>query len=218
MAEVILKAEPRTLVGKKVKALRRAGYLPGVLYGSGVESSPLQMDLHETTLSLRDVTATTLITLELGGKSHKALVRDKQYDYLRSELTHIDFLAVSMTEKLRVEVQLEFVGQSPAIENFGGVLVTNMSHLNVECLPSDLVDTIHVDISSLENIGDSISVNELVVPDSLTVLTDLDEMVAVIAAPRAEVEEEEEEELEGEFDETEPEVIEKGRREEEEED
>jgi large subunit ribosomal protein L25 len=207
MAEVVLKAERRSVVGKQVKALRREGLLPAVLYGSHMEATPIQLNRHATMLALRGVSASALLTIDLDGEPHKALVREKQYDFIRRELKHLDFQAVSMTEKLRINVPVEVVGTSGAIQNFSGVLVINLSTLDIECLPGDLPTAIEVDITPIEHIGDAITVGDLKLSSKLTIYNDPSEVVAVVTSQAAE-------ELEEGAAAIEPEVIEKGKKEE----
>lgn len=218
MEKVVLKAERRSVIGKQVRALRRDGILPAILYGSSQDPTPIQMNLHDTMMALRGVSASTLITVDVEGDEHLALVREKQRDYIRNEFTHIDFQVVSMKEKLRVEVPVELVGESSAVADFGGILVIGLNTLDIECLPGDLPAAIEVDISPLTQIGDSIMVESLNLSDKLTVHNVPEDVVVVVTSQRSEeVAEEEDEEgelLELEEGETEPEVIERGKREE----
>jgi large subunit ribosomal protein L25 len=207
MDEVILKAERRSVIGKQVKALRREGYLPAVLYGAHTQATPIQLRLHETALAMRGISASALITIDLEGEKLKALVREKQYNFIRKEMKHIDFQVISMTEKLRVNVPVELVGHSWAVDNLNGVLVAALSELDIECLPGDLPTVIEVDIAPLKTIGAAITVGDLKLSDKLTIYNDPDEAVAVVTGQQAE----EGEEGAAAF---EPEVIEKGKKEE----
>ncbi|MFZ6028388.1 MAG: 50S ribosomal protein L25 [Chloroflexota bacterium] len=208
MSEIVLKAQHRSVVGKQVKALRREGALPAVLYGTSVEPTPIQLNLHDTMLLMRGVSGSALITIDLEGKPYKALVREKQYNYIRRELIHLDFQAVSMTEKLRVNVPVETVGTSGAVENFNGILVVNLNELDIECLPGDLPSAIEVDISPLASIGDAITVGQIELSDKLTVYNSPEDVVVVVTGQQ------QEEEAEGETSEDEPEVVQKNRKEE----
>ena len=214
MEEIVLKASQRTVLGKQVKAIRRDGKLPAVLYGRHLEPISIVMDLRETSKSLMGLAPSALVTLDVDGTQHRALVREKQRNKLSGTLLHVDFLAVSMTEKLRAHVYIEFTGVASAIKDFDGVLVTGMDEVEVECLPQDLPERMYVDISGLAKIGDGIYVRNLAVPEGVKILEEPDTMVALIAAQAA-VEEEEvpvvAEEVVGE----EPEVIEHGKKEEE---
>ena len=152
--------------------------------------------------------------IDVDGNDVTTLVRDRQFDPVSGQLLHVDFLRVSLTERIRTSVRLDFQGDAPAVKNFGGILVTGQEQLDIEALPQDLPDRIEVDLSLLEEIGDSIFVSDLNIPEDVELLTSLEEMVIVVTAPAAEPEPEEEEEeeiVEGE----EPEVIERGKQEDE---
>jgi large subunit ribosomal protein L25 len=188
MEKVVLKAEKREVLGKQVKALRRAGKLPAVIYGRHTEPMIVSLDSHSASLVLGKLTSSSLVTIELDGTEYPALVREKQRDYIKNRLLHVDFLAVSLTETLRASVAVNFVGVSPAVKDYNAVLVTNLQSLDVECLPADLPERIDVDISVLARPGDGIRVREVQVSDKVHILNDPDTMVAV--ATFAKVEEE----------------------------
>jgi len=208
MDEIILKAERRSVTGKQVKALRREGLLPGVLYGRGFEPVSIVMNLKEAMQILSHVASSTLVSVELEGQKHLSLVRERQRDYLKGLLKHVDFQVVSMKDKLRVEVRLEFIGESNAIKNYNGILVNNMSEITVECLPQDLPGKIQVNLALLKHIGDAIYVRDLVVSDKIHIINNGDEAIAVVAGQATD------EALMGEGGAFEPEVIEKGKKEE----
>ncbi len=188
MEKVILKAERRDVVGKQVKAMRRAGKLPAVIYGRHTEPMNVVLDAHNASLILGRLTSSSLVTIELDGKEYPTLVREKQRDYIKNRLLHVDFLAVSLTESLHASVSLNFVGVSIAVKDFNAVLVTNLQSLEVECLPTDLPESIDVDISTLDKPGDGIRVRDVKVSDKIKLLDDPDTMVVV--ATFAKVEEE----------------------------
>ncbi len=212
MEKVILHATHRKVTGKQVNALRRSGQLPGVMYGHNIDSTAISMDLHDAALLLNTLTASSLVTIELDGKEHAALVREKQRDYIKGTLKHVDFQVVSLTEKIRTRVSIELVGSSPAVKDFNGVVVTSLDHLEVECLPQYLPERILADIGKLAKIGDGIFVRDIQVPEQVEILDDPDEMLVIVTAQIAE----EEVEVPVEAVEEEPEVIEKGKKEEEE--
>jgi large subunit ribosomal protein L25 len=215
MDEVVLKANRRTVLGKQVKAIRREGKLPAVIYGHYIEPISIVMDLRDTSRSLMGLAPSALVIVDVEGTQHKALVKEKQRNKITGTLLHVDFLAVSMTEKLRSQVYMEIVGLAPAIKDFDGVLVTGSDEVEVECLPQDLPERIVVDVSGLMKIGDGIYVRDLAVPEGVKILEDPDTMVALITAQAA-VEEEVAPVVEEVVTE-EPEVIEHGKKEEEEE-
>jgi large subunit ribosomal protein L25 len=215
MDKIILKASRRDVIGKKVKVLRREGKLPAVIYGYNMEPLPILLDLRETTKQLREVSRATVLTVDVSGDKHTVLVRERQRGVLSGLYEHIDFLAISMTETVRTEVNIFVEGSSPAEEEFGAIIMTGADSVEVEALPGDLPESLIVDVSFLTGIGDTITVADLVLPKGVTVLSDSSEMLAVVTLP-AQALAEEEEEIEDEFDEdVEPEVI--GREEDEDE-
>jgi large subunit ribosomal protein L25 len=178
MEKVVINATRRDVVGKQVKALRREGKLPAVIYGRHTEPISINLDAHSASLALGKLSSSSLVTIELDGTEYPALVREKQRD----------FLAVSMSEMLRTYVSVHFTGVSSAVKDFNAVLVKNLEELEVECLPTDLPERIVVDISVLTRPGEGIRVRDVKVSDDIRILNDPDTMVAV--ATFAKVEEE----------------------------
>ena len=188
MDKVVLKAEKRDVIGKQVKAMRRAGKLPAVIYGRRTEPINVSLDAHNASLVLGRLTSSSLVTIDLDGTEYPALVREKQRDYIKNRLLHVDFLAVSLNESIRATVSLNFVGASAAVKDFNAVLVQNLESLEVECLPTDLPERVDVDITPLARPGDGIRVRDVKISDKVHILNDPDTMVAV--ATFAKVEEE----------------------------
>jgi large subunit ribosomal protein L25 len=213
MEEVVLKANRRTLLGKQVKAMRREGKLPAIIYGHHIDPISIVLDLRDTAKSLTGLAPSALVTVDVEGSQHRVLVREKQRNKITGTLLHVDFLAVSMTEKLRSQVYIEIIGLAPAIKDFSGVLVTGFDEVEVECLPQDLPERLVVDVSGLAKIGDGIYVRDLAVTEGVKILEEPDTMVALITAQAA-VEEEVAPVVEEVVTE-EPEVIEHGKKEEE---
>lgn len=218
MAQLVLEAERRTLIGKKVKTLRRQGRVPAIIYGHAIEPIAISLAAREANRVVPTLTSSQLITVKVGNKEEfAALVRERQRDVILGDLIHVDFLAVSMTETLRASVPIELVGESPAVKSLIGLLMTGVETVEVEALAKDLPNRIEVDISGLAEIGDSLTVRDLDIPAGVEVLVDLDETIAIISAPTTF---EEEGEAEGEelFEgESEPELVRREEGEEEEE-
>lgn len=210
MEKLVIEATRRTVTGKQVGALRRTGKLPGVIYGAKIDTTPITMDLKEASTVLSHASQSHIITIALDGVEYSTLVREKQRDYIRGTLHHIDFQVVSLTEKLRTKVSIEVTGIAPAVKNFSAVVVQGLNEVEVECLPQDLVDRILVDVSSLETLGDTIYVRDLVVPANIEILNEPGDVVIAITAGAEEIVEEVEVAAE-----VEPEVIERGKKEEE---
>lgn len=211
MEKEVLKAVQRSITGKKVGRLRREGKLPAVIYGHHIEATPVLLDLREATKLLSSLTGSSLVTIDLEGKELSALVREKQRDFIRGNLLHVDFQAVSLTEKIRASVSIETKGIAPAVKEFNGVVVSGINEIHVECLPQNLPERFIVDLSELKSIGDGIYLRDLQIPEEVAVLSDPDEMIIIITSSAIEVEEEVEEVAGVE----EPEVIERGKKEEE---
>jgi large subunit ribosomal protein L25 len=222
--QIVLQADKRTVKGKQVGALRREGILPGIIYGrigkEQLEPIMIQLNLHEASKIINTLTGSSLVKVEVEGEQYPVVVREVQKDIIYGTLRHIDFMAVSLTEKLQTAVPIELIGTAPAVENMAAVVVTGISELEIECFPQDMPERIEVDAGVLVDMDSVILVKDLVLADNIEVLTDPDEMIAGVTYVTIEEEPEEEEE-EGELaelleEEAEPEVIEKGKHEEEE--
>lgn len=210
MEEIVLQAQRREVTGKQVKALRRQGLLPAVIYGHNISPTAISLDAHEASRTLPKVSSSQLITIMLENTPHMVLMRQKQRNPVTSAYIHVDFQEVSMTETLRTMVRIELVGESPAVKNYDGILVPVQEELEVECLPKDLPSHIEVDISGLLEIGDALHISDIKLPANVEALGDPDEVVVVVTAPTSEAE------LEAaEAGAAEPEVIERGKKEEE---
>jgi large subunit ribosomal protein L25 len=215
MEETIFKAQRRQVLGKQVRALRRQGLLPAVLYGNVEQPVPISLDLHSASKILPRITSTHLVTVDLEGEKLTGLVREKQRDPVTSVLLHVDFEIVSMTEKLRAAVPIVLEGEAPAIRTYQGIITPGTDRVEVECLPGDLPERIVVDLSVLEEIGDIVRVSDLKFADAVQVWTPLDEMVVMVTAPAGETAEEAAEAAEAAAEK--PEVMDHGKKDESEE-
>jgi large subunit ribosomal protein L25 len=214
MERVVLKAAKRTLIGKQVSTLRRQGLLPAVVYGYKVDSTAIQLDAHDANLIISKLSKSSVVTIDLDGKKIPALVRERQKDYIKDVLTHLDFQAVSMTEKIRAKVIIVLHGVAPAVKAFNAVVVTNLNEVEVEALPNDLPERIDLDISVLTEVGSGIYVRDLDLPAEVEILADPDEAI-VIATSTVEEALDEETLEEGEEEGAEPELIDKKKDDEE---
>jgi large subunit ribosomal protein L25 len=211
-----LKAEVREATGKHVAQLRRQGYVPAVVYGKGVEADPIQIDAKTLRKVLTQAGTHQLIALQVGNKKPRmTLARDIQIDAVKRSYLHVDFYAVNMKEKVTAEVPLVFNGVAPAVKDLGGILVHGMSEIEIECLPADLISAIEVDITGLTEFDSMLTVADLTVPSTITILSDPESMVAKVEPPRVVEEEIAEEEAAAS---AEPEVIKAVREKTEEED
>jgi large subunit ribosomal protein L25 len=184
-----LAAEPRQVTGKKVAELRRGGRLPGVVFGNGIESENVSIDAHEFDLLRRHVGQNALIDLSIHGKSSRpVLVQGVQVHPVNRRPLHVDLFLVRMTEELTVDVPLVAIGTSIAIENEGGTLLHPIENVRVKALPDHLPQSIEFAIDSLIDFDAVIKVSDLSIPGDVTLLTDPEEIVAKVQAPRVEVE------------------------------
>lgn len=198
MDKIVLEATKREVTGKQVKVLRREGKLPAIVYGYGVESMPIVLDHKSSSRILANAESSSLIMISLDGKEYPTLVREKQWDYIRRSLTHVDFQVVSMTELIAAHVRIELIGVSAAVKNFDAILLTGLNELEVEALPANLPESIEIDISGLVNIGDGIFVRDIVVSNDITLLSDPDAMIAMATARAVEAEKTDDEIFAGE--------------------
>jgi len=208
MEKIVIQAKPRMVIGKQVKAQRREGRLPAILYGKKIQPIPVSLDYHEASRILPAISSSQLILVDVDGEKHNALIREKQYHPVQGKLVHVDFMVVSLTEKLRADVSIHLEGEAPAVKEFNGVLVTGLEEVEVEALPGDLPERITVDISTLDEIGSAIHVSDLHLPEGVKILSDLEDMLVLVTAPEVE-------EVIEAAEPEEPEVIEKGKKEEE---
>ena len=214
MEQIELNVQPRTVVGKQVKALRRAGEIPAVLYSRRGEPVILQANNRELLRVLARAGGSRLVKLNIAGRKEApvALVREVQREPIKGTLIHVDFFGVSMTEAIKVELPIRYEGVSPAVTRNEGVLIHAMDSIEIECLPGDLIDVIAIDVSTLDKVGDVIRVSDLKVPDTIKLLADLDATVTRVSYLTGE---EVEAPTTAEAVVAEPEVIKKGKAEEE---
>ena len=194
MEEIQLEAKKRTIEGKQVKALRRAGQIPAIVYGGGEDPISIELDAKETTKIITQTSASTLISLKVGKDDHRVLLRDIQYDVISRMPIHVDFLRVEMDTAIRTTVPIEFIGEAPGVKEQGGVLVTGLSELEIEALPADLPDKVTVDLEVLTEIDSMVTVGDIFVGKGVDVLTESEEVIAHIVYQEVEEIEEEEEE------------------------
>jgi large subunit ribosomal protein L25 len=182
-----LAAEHREITGKAVSRLRRAGRLPAVVYGHGVESANLSVDTHEFEQLRRRTGPNALVDLSVDGKNARpVLINGVQIHPVDRRPVHVDLFLVRMTEDLTVDVPLVPVGSSIAIDDLGGTLLHPTETVRVKALPDHLPQSIEYSIEALVDFDVSIYVRDLTVPEDVTLLTDGDEIVAKVQAPRVE--------------------------------
>jgi len=173
---------------RELKEKMAADLIPAVLYGKGVANHNLKVRRIDFEKLFAAAGESSLVDLEIGGQSTKVLVKDLQRDVLKGFFTHIDFYQVNMKEKISTEIPLHFIGESKAVKELGGALIKEISAVEVECLPGDLVNHIDVDISVLSGFADSIRLSDLHLPTGLILTHHTNEVVAAVVEPKVEEE------------------------------
>ncbi len=184
-----LKVEKREIRGKKVKKLRKEGFLPANIYGKEIKSTAIKVDKKTIQKFFQQYGETTLIDLLV--KEEKSprpvLMKNPQFDPITDELIHLDFHQVNLKEKVTADIPIEMQGQSPAIEKGEGILVQVLNEIEVEALPTDLPEKFIIDIAKLEKIGDMITVSSLKIdPKKITLHTNPEQVIVQIEAPAKE--------------------------------
>ncbi|MDQ7843897.1 MAG: 50S ribosomal protein L25 [Armatimonadota bacterium] len=191
MDRITLEAKRRDALGKgAVRRLRLAGQIPGVVYGRGMEPVPVAVEARQLRSALRTQAGmNVLIDLAIGdgaSASRTVMIKELQRDVFRKEtITHVDFYAIDLAEKVEAHVPIVFKGQARGVADEGGTFAVHLREVIVECLPTQIPEHIEVDISPL-GLGDSLHVRDLAIPAEATLISEPDEVVATVVAPRAE--------------------------------
>lgn len=216
-----LEAEARATTGKKVSQLRRSGLVPAIIYGKKINPVSIQIPARALQNVLMKAGGTHLIDVSVAGEPYSVLARDVQRDVIRGDILHVDFLAVDASTAITAEVPVHFFNESPAVRAKLGILLQNLSKLTIEALPADLIDSVRVDLSPLLEVGDAIHVRDLPAGEKVKILNDEDDMIVRVVPTSAAISEEEEAaeaEAEAAAEGGEPEVIGRGKKEDEVED
>lgn len=171
------------------KKILEAGFIPGVVYGHGFESLSIKVGRKEFNDTLNEAGESTLIDLKVGGKDiGNVVIKDYQLDPVNGEILHFDLHKIQMSEKIIVNVDITFIGESPAVKNEGGVLVRGMDTLEIKCLPADLIQEIEIDLAKLEHVDDLIRVKDLPLSDKIEVLDEEENVIVSVEPPRTDAE------------------------------
>ena len=178
--------EPRTTLGKRVARLRRQGVLPANIFGRGLESVAVQIDERAVRDLLHSHGLNTLISLEIAGENspRPVVVRDVGRHPVTRVPLHLDFYQVDLERTITGSVPIQVVGESPAVRDLGGLLLVGADSVQIEALPADMPNNVAVSIEGLVELDDEITVGDVDLPDTITVLSDPDQMLARIARPR----------------------------------
>jgi large subunit ribosomal protein L25 len=190
MARKEIPVETRQVLGKKVAQLRRQGYLPGNVFGNGLESVAIQAQTETVEKTLRTLGANEVVDLKIDGEkaSRPVVLQKVQRHPLNSSLLHLDFYQVSLRQRMRADVPLVVIGESEGVKTYNGVLLMAVESVQVEALPLDLPSRIEVDVTPLANLEDSLQVKDLPVPQDVVILTDPDTVIVKVSTPRVAVE------------------------------
>jgi large subunit ribosomal protein L25 len=186
--KIELNAQKRTSIGGGLNKLRTDGYVPAVLYGKGQESIPLQVSLKDFNKALKTAGESTLVYVNVNGDSYPTIIHDVAREPVKDSILHADFYKVRLDEKIKTNVPVVFVSESPAVKELGGIFVRNVNELEVEALPQDLPHEIAIDISSLKSFGDQILVKDIDLGTNVRVEADAEMIVAIIQEPMSEEE------------------------------
>lgn len=189
MEKILLEAQGRDVLGRKTNKGRKEGLIPAVVYGRGIEAKNIWVKMLDFKRLIKKSGESTVIDLKIDGKDDRnVLIYETQKDPVRDSYVHIDFFQVRMDEEIETEVELEYVGEAPAVKELGGVLVKNIDAIEVKCLPADLPSEIQVDISSLKTFEDRICVSDLKISSKVKLTIDPETVVALVSPPRSEEE------------------------------
>lgn len=188
MSIISIKANVRELGGRKTDALREQGVVPAVMYGFGTEPANIKVDRNEFNKLYDQAGYSSIINLEIDGATHPVLIQDMQRNPLTDFVSHVDFRRIDMSKKVETSIQIELIGQSPAVKDLGGTLVQSLEEVDVLSLPSALVREFTIDISVLKTFDDAIHVKDIKVSEGMEILTDPEQTVALVQEPRSEAE------------------------------
>lgn len=186
-----LSAKIRDISGKAVKTLRQAGEIPAVIYGAKDSAKSIILSIIDFRKVYKEAGESSVISLELDGKKHDALIHDVQFDPISGEPIHVDFLLISQDKELEVDVPLVFEGVAPVVKELGANLVKVMHELPISALPKNLPHDIVIDVSVLKTLDDQILVSDIKLPAGVKPTVSLEEVVVSVTEAGEEVVEEE---------------------------
>lgn len=186
--EILLYVKPRQVIGKQVRALRREGWIPLSIYGAHVQARSMQAEERALRSVLNKAGTNRLIRLDTGdGGQHVVITREIQREPISGKYWHVDFMEISLTEKMEIAIPVSLQGVPPLTKTGEGLLIHGLEEVMVRVLPTDLIPEIVVDVSGLMNLNDAIKVSDLKLGDTIEILTNPDEMLAKIIPVKEEV-------------------------------
>lgn len=180
-------------INKSPKHYLRENLIPAVLYGKGIDNVCLAVPKKDFENIYKQAGETEIIDLIVEGEKktemHPVLIYDVQHHFIHHYPIHIDFYQIRRDQKIKTHVPVEIIGESPAIKNFGGILVKNTNEIEVEAFPQDLPHSFPVDVSKLETIDSKILAKDLIVSEKVKILAAPDTVIVAVVAPKEEEEE-----------------------------
>ena len=188
MQKFILKADKRTVLGSKVKQLRRTGVIPANLFGKTIESQAIQVNGVEFNRVYKEAGETSLIYVKVEGedKERPTLVTSVHFNPITGDKLHVDFHQVNLKEKVTANVPVEIIGESELVNSNEAVLSQSLNEIEIEALPTEIPESITFDISSLKTVGDHLLVSDAKVSADVEIKTDPEQMVVSLQEPMKE--------------------------------
>ena len=184
--KAVLNVAKRETLGKKVKALRRSGTVPANIFGHHIDSLAVSIKFDDLRHLLRHHNRNDILYLQVDGEERPTFIRDVQKNPVSDQILHVDFLQISLTEKVRMDVPIHIVGKAPAVETYGGILTHPMTYITVEALPLAIPNMIEIDVSGLAEIGQTLHASELTLPEGVTIVSDAEMTLVRVDLPAAE--------------------------------
>jgi large subunit ribosomal protein L25 len=172
MKKHVLKASERKITGRKVHSLRLKGILPANIYGKKIKSICVEVDAKEFKKVYQEIGETGIVDISLDGKNIPILIHNVQYHPVSGIVLHADFYQVNLKEKVKTMMPVVVIGEADAVKNKVGVLLTLLTHIEVEALPTDLPEKIEVDVGKLKIVGDSLKVLDIKISENVKIITD----------------------------------------------
>ena len=176
-------------INESVAQIRKDGFVPAVFYGRKEKSTPVTVGMKDLEKMWKEAGESTVITLSGDFGSHDALIHDMDIDPITGKIRHADFYIIEKGKKITVHVPVEFEGLAPAIKELGGILVKVTHELEIEAMPKDLPHNLVADVSTIVDFDTHVTAGDIVLPSGVTLITKADEIVAMVARPKEEVEE-----------------------------
>lgn len=174
----MISLKAKTRIGKKTED----NSIPAILYGPGIKNIMLQVNKQEFE-KLYDIAEETLFSLNVDSKEYPVLIYDTQQDPLTLDYIHVDFYQPNLKEEVETEIELEIVGEAPAVKNLGGTLITNIKEITIKALPKDIPNSLKIDVSGLNTFEDHILIKDIKVPAGVKVMADPEEIVVQVTEP-----------------------------------